>query len=103
MREKDAGRLNKQLESLLRTLDYCKHQVISSNVYNYSIPMENLEEEQRRKHEMALSRVMKLEQEIARERETSQAHVQEAKQVKVLIVCLYVMSSFAMDRLPWKP
>lgn len=41
------------------------------------------EEEQRRKHEMALSRVMKLEQEIARERETSQAHVQEAKQVKV--------------------
>lgn len=45
--------------------------------------MENLEEEQRRKHEMALSRVMKLEQEIARERETSQAHVQEAKQVKV--------------------
>ena len=66
--------------------------------------MESLEEEQRRKHEMALSRVMKLEQEIARERETSQAHVQEAKQVKVLVNSLSVCHAiFTMNRLPWKP
>ena len=43
------------------------------------------EEEQRHKHEMALSRVMKLEQDIVTVREASQAHVEEAKQVKVIV------------------
>ena len=42
------------------------------------------EEEQRRNHEVALSRVMKLEQDIVTEREVALAHVEEAKQAKVI-------------------
>lgn len=43
--------------------------------------LQSSEEQQRHKHEMALSRVMKLEQDIVTVREASQAHVEEAKQV----------------------
>ena len=47
--------------------------------------MGSSEEEQRRKHELALSRVMKLEHDIITEREASQGHVEEAKQLKVIM------------------
>lgn len=46
--------------------------------------MDTIEEEQHRKHETALSRVMMLERDITTERETSQTHIKEAKQLKVL-------------------
>ena len=86
MRENDVGKLNKQPGSLLHTSGCSKHQVICSSSCHHTIAMETLEEEQRRKHELALSRVMKLEQEIIREREATEAHVEEAKQVKVIII-----------------
>ena len=50
--------------------------------------MDTIEEEQRRKHEMALSRVMILERDNITERETSQAHSEEAKQLKVTVVVI---------------
>ena len=47
--------------------------------------MDTLEEEQRRTHELALSRVMTLEQQVVTEQEASQVHVEETKQMKVII------------------
>ena len=86
MKGNDVGKLNKQLGSLSITLDYYKHQVISS--YCYIVVMVIVEEEQRRKHELALSRVMALEQQLVTHREASQTHIDDAKQVKVIMVIL---------------
>lgn len=56
-----------------------------------TVAMETVEEEQRRKHEQALSRVMKLEQEVTMEKEVSQVHIEEAKQVKVIVICVLLL------------
>ncbi|XP_065913509.1 leucine-rich repeat and coiled-coil domain-containing protein 1-like [Dysidea avara] len=46
------------------------------------------EEEQRRKHELALSRVMRLEQELARREEAVQGHSEEATQLKAAMTTM---------------
>ena len=57
--------------------------------------MNTLEEEQCRKHELALSRVMTLEQQVVTEREASQVHTEEAKQLKVIVtLSLFLFTMF---------
>ena len=57
--------------------------------------MNTLEEEQRRKHELALSRVMTLEQQVVTEQEASQVHTEEAKQLKVIVtLSLFLFTMF---------
>ena len=53
--------------------------------------MDTIEEEQRRKHEIALSRVMTLERDIITEKEISQAHIEEARQLKVNVVISFTI------------
>jgi len=48
--------------------------------------MVTTEEEQRRKHEVALSRVVRLEQELARQQDVVQGHCNESGQLKVWCV-----------------
>lgn len=55
---------------------------------------------------MALSRVVSLEQEVVAERKTSQAHVDEAKQMKVVIKIILLSLSCLLNstnRLLWNP
>ena len=56
--------------------------------YHCTVTMDTIEEEQRRKHERALSRVMMLERDIITERETSQAHIEEGRQLKVIVIII---------------
>ena len=86
MKERDDGRLNKPPGNLLTILGYYRHQVIHCPIVNIIVVMVTIEEEQRRKHELALSRVMRLEQELARREEAVQGHSEEATQLKVLCV-----------------
>ena len=75
----------------------------SIDIITLLIALETLEEEQRRKHEVALSRVMTLEQEVVTEREASLAHIEEAKQVKVIILIFVPLLLSLVNRFPWKP
>jgi len=91
MRGRDDGKLNKLPGNLLTILGYCRHQVITYPILCTTVVMVTIEEEQRRKHELALSRVMRLEQELARQQEITQGHCDETSQLKVLCLTLMIM------------